>query len=194
MALVFATGNKHKLEEVKRMFPEGTALLSLADIGVTEDIPEPFDTMEENAFAKVDYLFSKYNKPCFADDSGLEVFALDMRPGVFSARYAGPEKDDIRNRLLILEQMKGKKDRRARFRAVIAYRDKDHRVCFEGIVNGRIDEKETGSGGFGYDPIFIPDGYDSSFGVLPAEIKQRISHRSEGINKLVVQLKEWKVI
>ena len=194
MTLLFATGNKHKLEEVKKMFPEGTNLLSLSDIGVTEDIPEPFETMEENAFAKVDYLYSKFNRPCFADDSGLEVRALDMRPGVFSARYAGPEKDDIKNRLLVLEQMEGLKDRKARFRAVIAYRDQNHRVCFEGIVNGHIDNRETGTGGFGYDPIFIPDGYNESFGVLPPEIKQKISHRSRGINKLIAQLEEWKVI
>ena len=181
MKLIFASGNRHKLEEVRAVVPDHLTILSLEDIGFVGDIPEPFDTMEANALAKVDYLFELYGLPCFADDSGLEIKAMGNKPGVYSARYAGPEKDDIKNRYLVLSQMEGIEDRSARFRAVIAYRDEKHRAYFEGIVEGRIDTRETGSGGFGYDPIFIPEGYDASFGVLPSTTKNKISHRRRAL-------------
>lgn len=194
MEIVFATGNKHKLEEVRQMLPKNINLRSLADFPEVGDISEPFDTLEENALVKADYLVERYGIPCFSDDSGLEVSALNMRPGVYSARYAGPEKDDVANRRLVLREMEGISDRRARFRAVIAYRDKDHKAFFEGIINGRLDTKETGTGGFGYDPIFIPEGYEESFGTLPPEIKQQISHRSRAMAAFMDQLKEWHII
>lgn len=192
--MIFATGNKHKLEEVRLMLPATIRLRSLADFPEIGEIPEPFETMEENALAKADYLFDRYGLPCFSDDSGLEVLALDMRPGVFSARYAGPQKDDVANRQLVLREMEGITDRRARFRAVVAYRDRDHRGTFEGIVNGRLDARETGTGGFGYDPIFIPDDYEESFGVLPASVKQAISHRSRAMADFIRQLVAWGII
>lgn len=191
MKLIFASGNRHKLEEIRAVVPEHLKILSLEDIGFEGDIPEPFDTMEANALAKVDYLFDRFGLPCFADDSGLEVRALGNKPGVFSARYAGPEKDDQKNRRLVLAQMEGIPDRSARFRAVIAYRDKWQRAYFEGIVNGRIDTRETGSGGFGYDPIFIPKGYEESFGVLTPEIKRSISHRTRALNAFMNQWQKW---
>lgn len=191
MKLVFASGNRHKLEEVRSVFPDHLTILSLEDIGFEGDIPEPYDTMEANALAKVDYLFELFGLPCFADDSGLEVRVLGNKPGVYSARYAGPEKDDQKNRRLVLSQMEGISDRSARFRAVIAYRDKWQRAYFEGIVSGRIDTRETGSGGFGYDPIFIPQGHKDSFGVLPLEVKLSISHRTRALQAFLDQWQTW---
>lgn len=181
MKIIFATNNPHKLEEVRSMVPPSITVLSLSDLDFHEDIPEPYDTLEENAFAKVDYLFEKIGQPCIADDTGLEVHALGMRPGVFSARYAGPEKDDLSNRLKLLREMEHIADRRAQFRTALAFRSHEKRQLFEGIVTGRIDTRPTGTAGFGYDPVFIPDGYGASFGVLPSATKNAISHRRRAL-------------
>jgi len=194
MEVIFATGNHHKLEEVRQMFPSGTRILSLKDIGFTGDIDEPFETMEENALVKADVLFERFGLPCFSDDSGLEVHALGMRPGVYSARYAGPEKNDTANLYKVLQEMTGQTDRRARFRAVIAYRDSSHRATFEGIVDGTLATAPTGGGGFGYDPIFIPEGYMDSFAALPSEVKGKISHRARAIESLLAQMRLWGII
>lgn len=184
--IIFATGNAHKIEEVNKIISKASFMIKgLKDIGVTEDIPETGTTMKENAKIKADYVYDRYGVDVFSEDSGLEVMALDMEPGIYSARYAGPDKDSTDNISLLLERMKDKEDRRARFRAVICYiRDGNHYYT-EGIVNGKIAHEIGGEGGFGYDPIFIPDGYEQTFAELSGEIKNSISHRTQAIQELI---------
>ena len=187
--LVFASHNSNKTEEIRKILGSGFVLLDLHDLGFSEDIPEPFDTLEDNALAKARYVYNKYGEDCFADDTGLEVEALNGRPGVQSARYAGPEKDSTANMAKLLDKLSGEKNRKARFRTVIALIIEGEEHLFEGIVNGTIADKPIGDGGFGYDPIFIPEGYSHTFGVLDANIKNRISHRFAAIKKLAGFLK-----
>lgn len=184
MKLVFATNNRHKLQEVSAMLGEKFELLSLSDIGCTVDIPETSDTLSGNALQKARYVKEHFGIDCFADDTGLEVKALDGAPGVHSARYAG-DHDSEANITKLLGELKDKKDRTARFRTVIALLNGEKEYLFEGIVNGRIAEKREGYEGFGYDPVFVPDGYDCSFAQLGNDVKNTISHRARAIGKLV---------
>lgn len=182
--LVFASHNLNKIQEVNDILGPGFRLSGLDDIGCHEEIPEPYDTLEDNAMAKARHVFTHYGKSCFADDTGLEVEALNGQPGVLSARYAGPEKDSHANMAKLLKELAGKNNRKARFRTVIALVLDGTEYFFEGIVNGVITQEARGKKGFGYDPIFIPDGYDQTFGELDAAIKNRISHRWAAVAKL----------
>jgi len=188
--LLFVSTNQHKLEEIKSMLPQDYAVKNLKDIGWEEEIPEPHDTFEENAAAKVSYFFRSTNTPSFAEDSGLVIDALGGRPGVFSARYAGIHGDNQKNIDKVLEEMKGVDMRSASFVSVIAFQPGENNIhYFIGKVKGRITEKVMGSGGFGYDPIFIPDGFSESFGMLPVSLKNKISHRSKSMDQFLEFLK-----
>lgn len=184
--LVFATGNIHKLQEVQGLFKEGFALSCLKDVNITEEIPETADNLVDNALQKARYVYEKCGIPCFADDTGLEVDALDGAPGVYSARYAGEQKDSKLNMLLLLKNMNGKTNRNARFRTIIAYIDENAQEhIFEGEIKGKIIENMAGTNGFGYDPIFVPVGYDKTFAELSSEIKNTISHRARAMEKFL---------
>lgn len=185
MEIIFATSNPHKVEELNAILPSTITIKSLKDIGCTEEIPEDHETFHENALQKAQYIVDKYKVSCFAEDSGLEVFAIDREPGVYSARYAGPERNHAHNIQKVLKKLEGKDDRKARFVSTIALILNGETYLFEGEVLGKIGEQEQGSGGFGYDPIFIPDGYEDSFGVLSNDIKNSISHRSKSVQQLV---------
>jgi XTP/dITP diphosphohydrolase len=184
MRLVFATNNKHKLEEMRAILGGKVELLSLADIDCHDDIPETADTLEGNALIKARYIYDKYGCSCFADDTGLEVDALDGEPGVYSARYAGENNDSEANMRKLLQNLTGKSERSAQFRTVIALIIEGEEFLFDGIVRGRISEERMGSAGFGYDPIFVPDGYEESFAQMAAEQKNAISHRSRAASAL----------
>ena len=182
--LVFATNNQHKLEEVRDILGKDFDLLSLKDINCQEDIPETAETLEGNALLKAQYISEKYGYNCFADDTGLEVHALNNAPGVYSARYAGESKDAKANMKKVLEELKGKDDYSARFRTIIALILDDKEYLFEGVVKGTIIKEEKGVAGFGYDPIFVPEGYSKTFAELGADIKNTISHRAEAVKQL----------
>ena len=182
--IVFATCNAHKLAEVQAVLGDGFQLVTAAEAGITEEIPENGDTLEENASQKSHYLHDRLGMDCFADDTGLEVDALGGAPGVHSARYATDGHDFAANNRLLLKNMEGKADRRARFRTVISLIMEGREYLFEGRVEGRIAESESGSGGFGYDPLFIPDGSEVSFAEMSAEEKNNISHRGRAVRKL----------
>lgn len=189
MKLVFATNNKHKLEEIVRILGSRYEIVSLDEIGCREDIPEDHETLQENAYQKACYIKEHYGYDCFADDTGLEVEALDGRPGVYSARYAGPAKDSMANMKKVLEEMQGKKNRKAQFRTVIALIWKGKNYFFEGKVEGEILTLPQGKAGFGYDPIFCPQGYKQSFAEMPMDEKNEISHRGKAVKKLAEFLK-----
>ncbi len=186
--LVFATNNAHKLEEVQAVVGNGFRILTLADIGCLEDIPETGDTFEANATQKSTFIHERYGLACFADDSGLEVLALGNEPGVYSARYSGT-RDMDRNIDLLLHRLGDNTDRRARFRTVISLRDGDTEHLFEGTVVGHIGFERRGNGGFGYDPLFTPQGHDRTFAQLSAAEKNAISHRAIAVSKLAEFLK-----
>ncbi|HNX88500.1 MAG TPA: non-canonical purine NTP diphosphatase [Paludibacteraceae bacterium] len=181
--IVFATNNRHKSEEVKAILAEKAEIFCLADIGCNDDIPETGSTLEENAILKARYIYEKYNIPCFADDTGLEIDALNGRPGVYSARYAGEPSNSAMNMQKVQLEMEGITNREAQFRTVIAYIENGDIQLFEGIVKGAIGVKPEGNGGFGYDPLFIPEGYDMSFASLSPEVKNTISHRAIAMGK-----------
>ncbi|MEE0990414.1 MAG: RdgB/HAM1 family non-canonical purine NTP pyrophosphatase [Paludibacteraceae bacterium] len=184
--LVFATGNIHKLQEVQGLFKEGFALSCLKDVNITEEIPETADNLVDNALQKARYVYEKCGIPCFADDTGLEVDALDGAPGVYSARYAGEQKDSKLNMLLLLKNMNGQTNRNARFRTIIAYIDENAQEhIFEGEIKGKIIENMAGENGFGYDPIFVPEGYEETFAELSSEVKNTISHRARAMEKFL---------
>ncbi len=184
--LVFATANLHKLEEVNQKLADTPFIaVAMKTLGVTEDIPETGNTMEENAHQKAQYLYDKLQIDCFAEDSGLEIEALDMAPGIYTARYAGPQRNNDDNMEKVLSQLQDIDHRQAQFRAVISLRFKGAYYSFEGIIKGTIAHEKTGEGGFGYDPIFIPEGYDKSFAELDAGIKTSISHRAKAVNAMV---------
>ena len=184
MKLVFATNNKHKLEEMRAILGGKVELLSLADIDCHDDIPETADTLEGNALIKARYIYDKYGCSCFADDTGLEVDALGGEPGVYSARYAGENNDSEANMRKLLQNLTGKSERSAQFRTVIALIIEGEEFLFDGIVRGRISEERMGSAGFGYDPIFVPDGHEESFAQMAAEQKNAIRHRSRAASAL----------
>ena len=194
MRIVFATNNKNKLAEIREMLDgSGIEVLSLGDIGCHDDIPETADTLEGNALQKARYIHDKYKMSCFADDTGLEVDALGGAPGVYSARYAGGEGHDSEaNMAKLLAGLDGKSDRRARFRTVVALitdEEEGREELFEGIVTGEIIKEKRGAGGFGYDPVFRPDGYDKTFAELGHEVKNKISHRALAVAKLADRLR-----
>ena len=182
--LVFATNNPHKLEEVRAILGSDVEVLSLRDIGCTADIPETADTLDDNALLKARFVASRYGVDCFADDTGLEVAALDGAPGVYSARFAGPGCTPADNVRKLLGLMQDADDRSARFRTVVALIRGGKEYCFEGIVGGTIARTPAGCGGFGYDPVFVPEGYDRTFAELPPAEKNRISHRARAVAKL----------
>lgn len=187
--LVFASHNPHKIQEISDILGPQLAVTGLTELGCFEEIPEPYDTLEENAMAKARYIYDTYQVDCFADDTGLEVDALGGQPGVRSARYAGAEKNSQANVSKLLTELSGISNRRARFRTVIALVMQGRVYLFEGIVEGAISHVPTGEKGFGYDPVFIPDGYDKSFAEMDDELKNKISHRKMAISKLVDFLK-----
>jgi len=182
--IVFATHNNHKLEEIRDILGAEYEVMGLTDINCFEDIPETGDTLEENALLKAQHVKQKYGYDCFADDTGLEIFALNNAPGVYSARYAGESKDSSANIQKVLKELETKQDRRARFRTVISLILGENVYQFEGKIEGKIIEAGRGNAGFGYDPIFVPDGYNETFAELGAGIKNKISHRSLAVNKL----------
>lgn len=190
MKLVFATNNKHKLEEVRAIVGDRVEILSLNDIDCHDDIPETADTLQGNALIKARYIHEKYNVDCFADDTGLEVEALDGAPGVYSARYAGEECDSQANMHKLLENLTGENNRNAQFRTVIALIIKGEEKLFNGIVKGKISREKMGNSGFGYDPIFIPEGFSQSFAQMSSEMKNSISHRYRATEQLSNYLKE----
>ena len=183
--LVFATNNSHKVDEVKNKLGGLFEIKTLSEIGCEEDIPETSDTLRGNAGQKSHYLYDHFHCDCFADDTGLEVEALDGAPGVYSARYAGPAKDSEANIDKLLSELAGKENRRARFRTVISLILDGEEYIFEGIVNGTILTERHGSHGFGYDPVFQPDGYDCSFAELSMEEKNKIRHRGRAVEQLI---------
>lgn len=187
--IIFATNNAHKLSEVQALLGDKFHLVTLHDCGITEDIPETASTLEGNASQKSHYLYDRVGKNCFADDTGLEVEALGGEPGVRSARYATDGHDFEANNRLLLKNLEGVANRKARFRTVISLILDGEEHLFEGIVEGRITESEAGCGGFGYDPLFIPDGYDCTFAEMSADEKNAISHRGRAVQKLVEFLK-----
>ena len=190
--LVFATNNDHKLRELRQILSTEFELLSLDDINCTDDIPETGTTLEVNASQKSFYIWDKYGINCFADDTGLEIEVLGNEPGVYSARYAGEDKSATANMLKVLEKMENKTNRKARFRCVVSLIIDGKEKQFEGIVEGKILTEKHGEAGFGYDPIFMPDGYNLSFAEMNANDKNQISHRGRAVMKLVDYLNSIK--
>ncbi len=185
MKLVFATNNNNKLKEVKQLLPTSIEILSLKDIDSEDEIAETGSTIPENAFIKARYIYEKFGMNCFADDTGLEVDALGGRPGVYSARFAGPAGKSEDNIKKLLTDLKGIENRRARFRTAICLMIDGADITFEGVVEGRITESESGDKGFGYDPVFLPDGFEKTFAEMTDAEKNAISHRGVAVRKLV---------
>jgi len=188
MKLVFATHNENKVKEVQAILPPHISLLSLTDIGCLEEIPETGKTLEENAIQKANYITKKFSYPCFADDTGLVVDALDGAPGVYSARYAGESRDANANMSKLLNELSHIKDRSAKFETVIALNLNKEQFIFTGKAYGEIFQEKSGEKGFGYDPIFKPKGYTKTFAELPLEVKNKIGHRGKAIQKLILRL------
>ena len=192
MQLVFASNNKNKILEIQSMLPESIKILSLEDIGCIEDIPETADTIEGNAILKANYVTQKYGFDCFADDTGLEVNSLDGEPGVYSARYAGEQRNADDNMNKLLDALSNKTNRKAQFKTVIALNLNGKQELFTGIVKGEITLEKTGNQGFGYDPIFQPEGFSETFAQLPLEMKNKIGHRGKATQLLIAFLKKKK--
>lgn len=185
MQLVFASNNKNKIKEIQLLVPSNITILSLEDIGCDVDIPETANTIEGNAILKANYVTENYGYPCFADDSGLEVDALNGAPGVYSARYAREEKDDNKNIDKLLFELSEKANRKANFKTVIALNLNGEQHLFTGIIDGEIIHERKGTNGFGYDPIFIADGYEITFAEMSIEEKSTISHRGKAVKQLI---------
>jgi XTP/dITP diphosphohydrolase len=190
MKLVFASNNKNKIQEIQALVPNTIQIVSLDDIGCTEDIPETANTIEGNAILKANYVTEKYGYDCFADDTGLEVEALNGAPGVYSARYAGEQKDANDNMDKLLSELKDESNRKANFKTVIALNLNGKQNLFTGIINGKIIEEKIGTNGFGYDPIFVADGYEKTFAELSMEEKSTISHRGIAVKELILFLQK----
>lgn len=190
MKLCFATNNVHKVKEIQALLGGSFTLLSLADIGCTEELAEDQDTLEGNSLQKARYVFEKYKVPCFADDTGLEVEALNGEPGVYSARYAGEQRNSQDNIALLLQNLQGKENLKARFRTVITLISTAGTNQFEGILNGAITFEPRGTQGFGYDPVFIPEHYTQTLAELELSEKNKISHRARAVQKLVLFLRD----
>ena len=192
MKICFATNNANKLREIREILGEGFDIVSLQEIGCHEELPETHETLEENSAEKAEYVYTRYKVPVFADDTGLEVDALGGEPGVYTAMYAGPERDANQNMQKVLDGLHGKTDRSAAFRTIITYIDESGTYAFEGKVAGQIAHGMQGEEGFGYDPIFMPEGHAETFAELPSAEKNKISHRKRAIEKLVDFLKSAK--
>ena len=192
LRLVFATHNTNKAREIQSIMPQGVEILSLEDIGCEEDIPETGDTLTANALQKARYVYSTYGLNCFADDTGLEVISLNNAPGVYSARYAGPEKDANANMDLLLQNLEGQADRSARFKTCIALIIHGEETLFEGAVEGIIGHEKVGSEGFGYDPIFYPEESTRTFAEMSLNEKSEQSHRARAFKKMITHLNELK--
>ena len=190
MKLVFASNNKNKIQEIQALVPNTFQIVSLEDIGCFEDIPETADTIEGNAILKANYITYNYGYDCFADDTGLEVDALNGAPGVYSARYAGEQKDANDNMDKLLSELSDKPNRKANFKTVIALNLNGKQNLFTGIINGKIIEEKIGTNGFGYDPIFVADGYEKTFAELTMEEKSTISHRGIAVKELILFLQK----
>jgi XTP/dITP diphosphohydrolase len=186
--ICFATNNAHKVEEIQAILGDNFKLLTLAEINCREELPETGDTLEANSLQKAKYLFDNYHVECFADDTGLEVIALNNEPGVYSARYAGEQRSHADNINLLLKNLAGKTDRSAQFRTVITLISAGQTYQFEGFVKGKIIEELKGTQGFGYDPIFMPEGFDRTFAEMSLEEKGKISHRGMAFRLLVEYL------
>lgn len=184
MKLVFASNNKHKIKELKELLPDKFEIVSLEEIGCTEDIAETSDTIEGNAILKANYVTQNYGLPCFADDSGLEVQALGGAPGVYSARYAGEQKSDSDNIAKLLEQLKHSENRKAQFKTVIVLNLNNEQHLFTGIIEGEITTAKRGTNGFGYDPVFVAENSSKTFAELTSEEKNKVSHRARAVEKL----------
>ncbi|WP_026461623.1 non-canonical purine NTP diphosphatase [Adhaeribacter aquaticus] len=192
MKLCFASNNEHKLTEIRQLVGNQYEVLSLKDIGCVEELPEEQDTLEGNSYQKAEYVWRNFRVSCFADDTGLEVKALDGAPGVYSARYAGPARNNRSNMELLLKNLEGKSDRSAQFRTSITLILNGQVEQFDGIVTGKITEAPAGDKGFGYDPIFTPEGHEQTFAQMSSEAKNRISHRGRAMEQLVNYLKSQK--
>ena len=190
MKLVFASNNKNKIQEIQALVPNTIQIVSLEEIGCFEDISETADTIEGNAILKANYVTEKYGYDCFADDTGLEVKALNGAPGVYSARYAGERKDANDNMHKLLFELKDKTNRKANFKTVIALNLKGKQNLFTGIINGKIIEEKIGTNGFGYDPVFVAEGYEKTFAELSMEEKSTISHRAIAVKQLIEYFKK----
>lgn len=185
MKIVFASNNKNKIHEIQSMLPENIQIVSLESIGCFEEIPETADNIEGNAILKANYITQKYGFDCFADDTGLEVDSLNGQPGVFSARYAGEQKNADDNMDKLMKELSGKPNKNAQFKTVIALNFKGTQHLFVGIASGKITSEKMGTGGFGYDPIFKPSGYEKTFAELSLEVKNEISHRGKATKLLI---------
>ena len=190
MKLVFASQNAHKAAEIQTVIPSEISICTLTELGITEDIPETAATLEGNALMKMEYLVARLNLPCFADDTGLEIDALNGEPGVYSARYAGEQRNSDDNMQLVLEKLTGEPNRKARFRTVIALWWEGNSHLFEGIVEGTITNAPVGNQGFGYDPIFQPAGSTKTFAEMTMEEKNQWSHRARAVQQLVEFLRK----
>ncbi len=190
MKLCMATNNAHKIEEIESLVPDTVGLVSLAEVGCREELPETGDTLEANSRQKAQYVWDHYGVNCFADDTGLEVEALRGEPGVYSARYAGPQRDARANMELLLRKLEGEENRRAQFRTTITLILDGEIYQFEGVVRGAILGAARGTGGFGYDPLFVPDGYAQTFAEMDLAEKNRISHRARAVERLIRFLRE----
>ena len=192
MKIVFATHNNNKLKEVKALLPNTITLVSLTDINCLDDIPETANTIEGNAIQKANYITEKYNLPCFSDDTGLLVDALNGEPGIYSARYAGEQKNSEDNMAKLLDKLENNTNRAAHFKTAIALNLNGEQLVFHGIVEGTITTEKQGKEGFGYDPIFKPNGYSQTFAELPLDTKNQISHRAKATKQLIAYLKDYK--
>jgi XTP/dITP diphosphohydrolase len=190
MKLVFASNNCNKIKEIQAQLPESIHILSLEDIGCKEDIAETAPTIKGNALLKARYVKEKYGYDCFADDTGLEVEVLEGAPGVYSARYAGPQKSAEANMQKLLQELNGKTNRKAQFKTVIALCLGANEFLFEGICKGEITTEKHGTEGFGYDPVFQPEGYKQTFAQMPMQLKNSIGHRGKAVQKLISHLKK----
>lgn len=182
--IVFATNNRHKLDEIRSILGASYTIVPMDEIGCSEDIPETAGTLEGNALLKAQYIKTHYGYDCFADDTGLEVKALNNAPGVYSARYAGESKDPKANMRKVIKEMENQIDRSARFRTVIALLFGEKEYLFEGIVDGKLIEEARGNAGFGYDPVFVPEGFMETFAEMGVDVKNKISHRAKAVEQL----------
>ncbi len=189
MKILFATSYVHKAEEIQKMLPNDFEISTLKDLNLQEEIPETADTIEGNARLKVEYIIEHFGIDCFADDTGLEIEALNGEPGVHSARYAGPERDGVKNLELVLERLNGVENRKARFKTVIAFSFRGEIHLFEGIVEGKIRLEKSGKEGFGYDPVFEPEDCGKTFAEMALDEKNKMSHRARAFEKLILFLK-----
>ena len=191
MKIIFATNNQNKADEIRAVLPPGFSIETLKNAGIDIDIPEPYDTLQDNAAIKAETIFQMTNRNCFSEDTGLEVYSLNNEPGVHSARYAGENRSFDQNIAKLLIKLSGEKDRKARFRTVICLILDGKKYFFEGVCEGTIIPEKKGNNGFGYDPVFMPDGTDRTFGEMSMEEKNRFSHRKKATNRLVEFLNNY---